>query len=414
MAMSAQTKITFENQALNGASVMYNGTATVVANPATTGINTSAYCLDVVDNGYAPVKLSNFQISTGSKTTYAFVKLKFKIAYKSINGASPASDVNYPSIDVYSSAGGSSLVDASEKLGSIGSAWGTPITTPTTDSLVWKNAEFTFSASALATIPNGTLILKLAKNKCEYLIDDIEVIPSPVYGSNILSCFNFESSTIGEAYTTANVYGGTVASTAIVAADPAATSTNALKMTSTAYNQVISLSITLPIGKLLTDYDRLYFDRYSTAVQYTQAKIMANTTTIYADASGYPSQGAAATWVTKDYELSSSVTASNAFTLFIGYAINNDAYYIDNVKLHLRDITTGTKTTEVNPLIVYCAGNTIKISDVASQIDVYNVEGRLLVSAKNTSVINVSNLGKGIYIVKAQVNGQTFNSKVSK
>jgi hypothetical protein len=226
--------------------------------------------------------------------------------------------------------------------------------------------------------------------------------------------YDFENNTVGDAYTTINYYGGDVASTAIVAADPASTSTKVLKMTSTNYNQAISFSVTLPTGKLLTDYDRLYFDRYSTALQYTQVKILANTITIYADAgSNYPSQGTAATWITKDYEISATAPAENAFTLFLGYSINNDTYYIDNVKLHLKTITS-VNTVNENPFIVYCADNSIKLSESASQVDVYNIEGCLLVSAKNTSVVNVSDLGHGIYIVKARINGQTFNSKVSK
>ena len=79
---SAQTKITFENQDLNGAATVYGGSATVVANPSISGINTSKYCLDVVNDGYAPVKFSNFTIPTGSNTSYPYVILKFKIAYK--------------------------------------------------------------------------------------------------------------------------------------------------------------------------------------------------------------------------------------------------------------------------------------------------------------------------------------------
>jgi hypothetical protein len=46
--------------------------------------------------------------------------------------------------------------------------------------------------------------------------------------------------------------------------------------------------------------------------------------------------------------------------------------------------------------------------------EVFDVNGRLLVSAKNTSNFDVSNLNHGIYIVKSQLNGQQNISKVSK
>ena len=62
----------------------------------------------------------------------------------------------------------------------------------------------------------------------------------------------------------------------------------------------------------------------------------------------------------------------------------------------------------------YYTDNSIKLSHLVQQADVYNVDGRLLVSVKNSSEINVSGFGHGIYIVKTQLNGQILNLKVSK
>jgi hypothetical protein len=167
--VAGQSKIDFENQDLSGASVVYNGSISVISNPVTTGINASGYCLDVINNDYAPIKFSNFVIPAGAKATYSYAKLKFKIAYKSFNNGT---DLDYPQIDVFSSPENPTLSDA-EKLGSINSAWGSHVS----DSLVWRTAEFSFSSSSLTDIPEGILVLKLAKPKCEYLLDDIELIP---------------------------------------------------------------------------------------------------------------------------------------------------------------------------------------------------------------------------------------------
>ena len=67
-----------------------------------------------------------------------------------------------------------------------------------------------------------------------------------------------------------------------------------------------------------------------------------------------------------------------------------------------------------NTIQAYYTDNSIKLSQLVQQADVYNVDGRLLVSVKNSSEINVSGFGHGIYIVKTQLNGQILNLKVSK
>ena len=406
---SAQTKISFEDQGLNGAAAASGGTVSVVANPVKTGVNTSAYCLDVVNNSYAAIKFANFTIPTGSKAAYPYVTLKFKIAYKAYNGSS---DLDYPLVNVFSSAA-SPLLDATEKLGSISNVWGTHAA----DSLVWKNVQFSMPTSALATIPNGKLVLQVAKPKCEYLLDDIELIPSPLFGTNILTLYNFESNAINYAYTAANIYGGTVACTAVVAADPVTSTAKALLVSPTAYNQVASFSVTLPTGALLTDYDRLYFDYYSTAVNYAQAYIAANTTVIYKDATDYPTQGAAATWVTKDYELPTTVPASNTFTLFVGYtSMNSGSYYIDNVKLNHKAAgqTTGINQNHVNPLVISCDGSTLHLNMLVDRIELFDLGGRSVLAQSNIKELNVSKLNNGIYIVKSSLAGETYITKVVK
>jgi len=406
---SAQTKISFEDQALNGAATVYGGTATVIANPATSGINTSKYCLDVVNDGYAPVKFSNFTVPTGSSTSYPYVILKFKIAYKGYNGGS---DLDYPQIDVYSSAVSPTL-DATEKLGSITSAWGTH----TADSLVWKSVQFTMSASTLATIPNGMLILKVAKSKCEYLLDDIELIPSPVTGTNILTITNFESNTIGDAIPYYKYWSTTSAAsgTCVVAADPLSVSTKALCITPTDYNGTASFSVTLPTGKTLTNYDRLYFDMYYSNSNGLNAQpyIYADATLIYQVTSGYPLQGTSGVWNPKDYELS-GMPSSNSFLLKIGYTSNNSiAYYLDNIKLH-ESSSTGLSQKQVNLLIISRNDNTLKLNMNVNKVELVDLSGRSVMQQSNVNELNISNLSNSVYLVKAKIGNETFTTKFIK
>ena len=401
LSVSAQTKITFEDQTLNGAAVMYGGTVNVAANPVTTGINSSAYCIDVVNNGYAPVKFVNFNIPAGLAATYQYAKLKFKIAYKAFNGGT---DLNYPQVDIYSAS--TFNLDATEKLGTVSNVWGDH----TTDSLVWKNVEFVFSTSSLASIPQGVLVLKIAKPKCEYLIDDLELMAATTSST----LFDFESNAIGDSYTTINIYGGTVASTAKVVANPTDATKKSLEVTSTAYNQAASFTVVLPNGKLLTDYSKLTFDRYSTTTNYAQAYIYADAVEIYKDASGYPSQGSAATWVTKEYDLPATVSASNSFALKIGYtSMNSGAYLLDNIKL-VPKTSTDVHNQENGVLIIRDIDNSFVLNKTAQILEVYNLQGRLMESLMNTNLMDQSKLSAGIYLIKALIDGEKYVTKVVK
>lgn len=410
--LSAQSKITFEDNTLNGAAAIYGGSVSVVANPVTTGINTSANCLDVVNNGYAPIKFSNFSIAAGTSTAYPYVKVKFKIAYKGYNGGS---DLDYPQIDVYSSAA-TPVLDATEKLGSITSAWGTH----TSDSLVWKSAEFTMSSSVLAAVPNGILVLKVAKSKCEYLLDDIELVPSPLYNSNVITLDNFENVQIGDAstYPLYKYWSSTsTVGTATVAAEPVSGTGNSLKVTPTDYNGVVNFNVTLPNSKTLDAYDRLYFDLYfnSSNGLYAQPYIYAGSTLIYQVSSGYPSQGTNAVWNTKDYELT-GMPASNNFVLKIGYTSNNSiTYYLDNVKLHMKESGTGINELKAaRPLVIYQSGTVYKMNMVMDRVQLLDVQGREVLHLQSVDQLDASQLPMGVYIVRATAANDLYIGKIIK
>ena len=63
---------------------------------------------------------------------------------------------------------------------------------------------------------------------------------------------------------------------------------------------------------------------------------------------------------------------------------------------------------------IYYANNIIHLGEVVEHAGVYNVEGKLVLVANNTSTMNASTLPAGIYIVKVSVKGQTQLSKVTK
>jgi len=416
LVVSAQTKITFEDNTVNGAAALYGGSVSVISNPVKTGLNTSAYCLDVVNDGYAPIKFSNFTIPTGTSTVYPYVKIKFKIAYKGYNGGT---DLDYPQVDVYSSPA-SPILDATEKLGSITSAWGTHAS----DSLVWKTAEFTISASLLASVPNGILVLKVAKSKCEYLLDDIELVPSPIYNSNVITVENFENAVVGDAATyQLYKYWSTTATvgSATVAVDPVAGVSKTLKVIPTDYNGVINFNVTLPTGKTLDNYDRLYFDLYFNnsnglyAQPYIAATTAGNDSVIYKVTSSYPSQGTNAIWNTKDYELV-KMPALNSFRIKIGYTSNNSVtYYLDNVKLHLREGTSGFESvSDASPLVIYQSGFSYKMNMTMNKVEVIDVRGRVVLSQNDASEISASHLARGFYIVKATLVNTTYIGKIIK
>src|SRR5674476_713596 len=82
MALSAQTKITFEDAEIastGGAIAMWGGgSVDVVANTYTTG-NASANALHVLNTNYLPIYFENVAIPAGAETVLSKIKVKFLI-----------------------------------------------------------------------------------------------------------------------------------------------------------------------------------------------------------------------------------------------------------------------------------------------------------------------------------------------
>ncbi|RZL43373.1 MAG: T9SS type A sorting domain-containing protein, partial [Pedobacter sp.] len=56
----------------------------------------------------------------------------------------------------------------------------------------------------------------------------------------------------------------------------------------------------------------------------------------------------------------------------------------------------------------------LNISQMANEITIYDVFGRIILAAKNTSEVNISNLSSGNYIVKLNIDGNSFTQKFIK
>lgn len=415
---SAQTKLTFETDAIgtttNAVALWDGGSVDVMANPYSTGINTSTKVLHVMNNNYCAVYLK-VALPAGTKTAYPYLTVKYKLCYVGPNGGT---DLNYPNTDFYSIPSATTTYADAEPAMKFANAigWGGSVSWGTPTVGTWVQCGFTFSSSTLTDIPAGYLVIKIAKPKLEYLIDDVELVPSPLYSTNILTVENFESKTIDEVLTTTGS-----GATASVKADPADAAKKSAYIVPTAYGNYLRLSVALPTGRVLSDYDRLYYDRYivATSTAYKQFSIKANTTTIYAD-EGYPSLGTNNTWQYKDVDLSAlDLTAvGNAFNLDLG--INSDGtgpvltYYLDNIKLHLKDAITGLQQSEINPLFIYSTANAFVLNQTVDSYELYSMQGSRVANGQNASSINTSNLRNGIYILKAVVDGEIFKVKISK
>lgn len=401
MAMAAQTatKITFEDAAIGstgGATAMWSaGSVDVVANTYTTG-NTSAKALHVLNTNYLPVYFANVPIPAGAETMYSVLRVKYLI----IGGT----DKDYPTLEIFSSPN-NTTAGATEKIGSVGWAglWGTA------QIGVWYTVEFTFANATLKPIPAGNLILKLSKSNTEYLIDDIELVPVPV-ATPIFTLANFESNSIGDVLNMRR-WSPTDA-TATVEANPTISTEKSAHILATNWNSAVRMNVVLPAGKVLADYNKLTFDVYLNNIAGTD-NAYKNTEVYVGDTKVIDIQaaGVANAWETRNFTLD-NLAGGNAFVMDIGINSNKANYYLDNIKL--TEKTTGLTNNTKNQLIIYCAGNMVRISEIVNQVDVYNVEGRLLISSKNTSSINASTLNQGIYIVKANVDGQNYISKIIK
>lgn len=152
---------------------------------------------------------------------------------------------------------------------------------------------------------------------------------------------NFDSKTIGQTLPLKAWY--TTDGTGTVAADPANASNKAVNIVTTNWDAILKLTVTLPAGKKLSDYDSFSFDIYFSAnandanPNYKNMFVFIDDVKKFEDAE-YPKQAEMSTWTTKTFLLSSlaltdTEKAKNTFTIAFGVSTDKGNYYVDNVKL---------------------------------------------------------------------------------
>lgn len=203
--------------------------------------------------------------------------------------------------------------------------------------------------------------------------------------------------------------------TGTVKANPTIAAQKSALIVATNYDSHLKLNVTLPAGKILTDYSKIKFDIYLNAEHLNDSKKMlvyVDGAVVYQDANYVIQAAAVETWTTKEYTLS-NLTPVSTFVLDLGISTNQANYYIDNIVLTEKTATAiGETKGEVFSATV--SSNTIELSQMASSLKVYDITGKLLVSAENTSSVEVPLRDGSIYVIKAVVNGKTQTVKIVK
>ena len=393
-------KITFEDAEIGSkggvVSVWDAGTIGVVANSFTTG-NPSGKVLRVPKASYMGLYFENVVLPAGAETQYS----KLRVKYLVVGGT----DLDYPSLEVFSAPNNYTMGDT-EKIGTVGWAglWGSA------EKGVWKTIEFTISNALIKPVPAGHLILKLAKDDCEYLIDDVELVPS-VAPAPVITLADFEANTISDVLPMRR-WTPTDAS-ATVEANPTVASEKSVHILATNWNSALKLNIALPTGKTIADYETLSFDIYLNNIDGTD-NVWKNIEVYVDDVKKIDKQspGVANAWEAKSYSLE-GITSANSLVMDIGLNTNKGNYYLDNIKI-TEKASTGISPSAVNPLFVYSASNAFVLNQQVDTYELYNVQGSRISAGRNASSINTTNLGIGIFILKASIGSDKFVTKLLK
>ena len=115
--------------------------------------------------------------------------------------------------------------------------------------------------------------------------------------------------------------------------------------------------------------------------------------------------------------VTSSFTTTHSITASVGtfdvIAVSEFGALSVKSSLTVADIGAGLQESTTDSHI-YCVNNIIKLGQIADQVKVYNTDGRLLLQSANTTTVDVSTIPKGVYIVKATLNGATSIAKITK
>ena len=90
---------------------------------------------------------------------------------------------------------------------------------------------------------------------------------------------------------------------------------------------------------------------------------------------------------------------------------NGQTPRIHDVRVYGVPLHTAAEQINLNKLKIHCYNNIIRISKLADA-KIYDLSGKLLLSAENTNYINLDNFQKGVYLVKVQSGNAYGTSKI--
>ncbi|MDR0231865.1 MAG: T9SS type A sorting domain-containing protein [Dysgonamonadaceae bacterium] len=208
--------------------------------------------------------------------------------------------------------------------------------------------------------------------------------------------------------------GGNV--TATVKANPTIASQKSANVIIKNYDSYWRISVKLPKGKTLADYEKLMFDiylptGYDNGFKTTYAAI--NSTTLNLTPGGNMDLDK---WITKECAIPAAVSSLSTFELYLGYRTGNGFFYIDNIKLKGEPDPVTEKIPVADENSFYYSDNMLYIRNAfVDNVSIFGISGNLLVSENNiSSSLDISDLNSGVYLVRISTNGQVYNMKIVK
>ncbi len=246
----------------------------------------------------------------------------------------------------------------------------------------------------------GTLTLK------EAYLEGESATPSAV--------INFEDDEIDHAYSSIAWSAENI--TAVVKANPTNAEEKSLHVTSNNWNAYPKFSVSLPDALTLGDIQKIKFDLYlgtgGSADQNSWksvhcflgapgASFTANVPTI--DANNLIQSETREVWFFKEITLSltdDNLKALSQFDLGLGIGVESADYYIDNIEF----IPTETAGTDIvkTKNDIYFSANILNLKN-AGTVQIFDINGRLLISQDNISSLDLSSMASGLYVVKARI-----------
>ena len=243
--------------------------------------------------------------------------------------------------------------------------------------------------------------------------------------------FNFESDEIGTTYPTYGYY--STDATATVQANPTVSGEKSLRMVATNYRTYVKLSVALPTGKTLNDMGKITFKIYFNPVSgetstYPQNRYKAVDCLVGSTGNNFDVASPTlsvnnligdetnSTWLFKVIPLSgltSSLLTLNTFDFGIGINHNKCDYYLDDI-VFVEKITSDVNTLNENNLNVYVHDNTLYISDQVKLVEIYDLNGKVILKTNDVSSVSITSLPQGLFITKIEVNDQIVVKKFIK